>query len=85
VAGFQSSVNAKRCQFALQMASTMVLARLLTPADYGLIAMVSAVTGFLGMFSSMGLSTATIQRAEVTHDQVSTLFWINAAWVWRWH
>ena len=59
------------------MASTVVLARLLTPQDFGLIAMVTAVTGFVVMFKDMGLSMATVQRAEVNHAQISTLFWVN--------
>ena len=66
-------------KFVLQMGSTMVLARLLIPADFGLIAMVAAFTGFVGLFKDLGLSMATIQRPEITHAQVSTLFWINVA------
>ena len=65
--------------FVLNLGSTAVLARLLTPGDFGLIAMVTAVTGFVGLFKDMGLSAAVVQRAEVTHRQVSTLFWINLA------
>jgi len=59
------------------MGSTIVLARLLTPQDFGLIAMVTAVTGFVMMFKDMGLSMATVQKAEINHAQISTLFWIN--------
>jgi uncharacterized membrane protein len=63
--------------FILQIISTVVLARLLTPADYGLVAMVAAVSGLVQIFADAGLSQATIQRPEVNHRQVSTLFWIN--------
>ncbi len=63
--------------FVLGLAVTPVLARLLTPADFGLVAMVGAVTAFVTMFRDPGLSMATVQRAEVTHQQVSTLFWLN--------
>lgn len=66
-------------QFFLQLGSTMILARLLTPKDFGLIAMVTAVTAFIMIFKSLGLSQATVQRAEINHSQVSTLFWINVA------
>jgi O-antigen/teichoic acid export membrane protein len=62
---------------AINMASTVALARLLTPADYGLIGMVTGVTGFVEMFKDAGLSTATVQRERITNDQVSTLFWLN--------
>jgi len=64
-------------RFFFQVGSTVVLARLLTPQDYGLIAMVTAVTGFVMMFKDMGLSMATVQKAEINHAQISTLFWIN--------
>lgn len=62
----------------IQMASVVVLARLLTPEDYGTVAMVTALTGFLELFRELGLSSATVRTREITHDQVSDLFWINA-------
>lgn len=57
--------------------STAVLARLLSPDDYGLMGMVATLTALLLVFSDMGLSWATIQRRELTQAQVSNLFWIN--------
>lgn len=65
--------------FVMQSVSTVVLARLLLPADFGLVAMVTAITGLGQAFSDLGLSEATIQRQEISHHQVSTLFWINVA------
>jgi len=62
-------------QFVLQTVSTVALARLLVPADFGLVAMVTAVTGLASAFADFGLSEATIQRKKITHEQVSTLFW----------
>lgn len=64
-------------KFALSILATAILARLLTPQDYGLIGMVVVFTGFVAMFKDMGLSLATVQRAEITFEQISTLFWIN--------
>jgi O-antigen/teichoic acid export membrane protein len=64
-------------QFLLNLAFIMVLARLLTPKDFGLYAMVTTVTGFLWMFQDAGLSTATVQRQQITHAQVSNLYWVN--------
>jgi len=66
-------------RFCLQLLSTVVLARLLSPHDYGLIAMVTVITGFIEIFKDLGLSTATIQKNEINHSQVSNLFWINVA------
>jgi O-antigen/teichoic acid export membrane protein len=57
--------------------SLMILGRLLDPKDFGLVGMVTAVIGILNLFKDFGLSTATVQRANVTHQQLSTLFWIN--------
>jgi O-antigen/teichoic acid export membrane protein len=64
-------------KFVLTTGSTMILARLLTPEDFGLQGMVLAITGVVSLFSDIGLSTATIQREAITHEQTSTLFWIN--------
>ena len=72
-------VGAQALRFLITMGSTVVLARLLTPEDYGLVGMVLVVTGFVAFFKHMGLSVATIQRAEINAEQVSTLFWVNVS------
>src|SRR5579864_2487797 len=66
-------------QLGLNLGSIVVLARLLTPQDFGLVAMVTTITGFLRIFNDAGLSTATVQREGITHAQVSNLFWTNVA------
>lgn len=71
------TVGSQGIKFFFSMAATVVLARLLTPADYGLIGMVAVVTGFVSLFKDMGLSQATVQREEINAAQVSTLFWVN--------
>jgi PST family polysaccharide transporter len=63
--------------FVLRLVFLMIMARLLTPGQFGLVAMVTVITGFYALFTSAGLSSATIQRVSVTHGQISTLFWIN--------
>ncbi len=62
---------------AIQLASTITLARLLSPDDYGIMAMVMAVTAFAGLFRDLGLSAAAIQKGTLTHAQMSNLFWLN--------
>ncbi len=64
---------------ALQIGTTVVLARLLSPADYGLQAMVITLTAFVSLFKDAGLNFATVQCETLTNQQISTLFWINAA------
>src|SRR6266436_230772 len=70
---------AQGTQFFLNLGYIMVLARLLVPQEFGLVAMVTTVTGFLRIFQDAGLSMATVQRQEITHAQVSNLFWVNVA------
>jgi O-antigen/teichoic acid export membrane protein len=62
----------------LTIISAVVLARLLTPDDFGLVGMVSVFINFLFIFKDIGLSHATIQKDEITRPQISTLFWINS-------
>jgi PST family polysaccharide transporter len=61
----------------LRLGYMVVLARLLSPKDFGLVAMVTVVTGIYGLFTTAGLSPATIQKESVTEDEISTLFWVN--------
>src|SRR5437764_15047415 len=70
---------AQGAQFFLKLGYIMVLARILVPQEFGLVAMVTTVMGFLRIFQDAGLSTATVQRQEITHAQVSNLFWANVA------
>jgi PST family polysaccharide transporter len=77
VRGGTAAVLGQAFSIALQIGTTVVLARLLSPADYGLQAMVITLTGFFSLFKDAGLSVATVQRETLTHEQISTLFWIN--------
>src|SRR5213596_747914 len=76
--GFVTMV-AHGLKFAVSIIATAILARLLTPQDYGLIGMVAVATQFVAMFKDMGLSLATIQKSEISYDQISTLFWVNVS------
>jgi len=68
---------AQGIKVTLYVGSTVLLARLLTPSDFGLISMVTGITGFVEAFKDAGLSLATVQREHINQQQVSTLFWIN--------
>lgn len=65
-------------QMALTLGSVVVLARLLTPADFGVVAMAMTVISFTGVIRDLGLPTSTVFKKRLTDHQVSTLFWINA-------
>jgi len=68
-----SSIN-----ILVSLGATAVLARILIPEHFGLISMVTALTVIAERFKDLGLDTATVQKKRITHEQISTLFWINA-------
>ena len=77
IRGGLARLGAQVSNLAFRVLSLMVLARLLGPQDFGLVGMVTAFTGVLNLFRDFGLSTASVQRPDVTEEQISTLFWIN--------
>ena len=77
IRGGVARLSAQGANFFLRLGALMVLARLLGPKDFGLVGMVTAFTGVLTLFRDFGLSAAAIQRATVTEEQMSTLFWFN--------
>jgi O-antigen/teichoic acid export membrane protein len=77
VRGGFAKLCGQAANIVLRLLSVVVLARLLNPEDFGLVAMVTVVTGVYELFTSAGLSSATVQKESVTDAQVSTLFWIN--------
>ena len=77
ISGGLVTVGAQGAKFVLNLTAAAVLARLLTPREFGLVGMVLAITGLVGLFKELGLSTATVQRDIITQQQVSNLFWIN--------
>jgi PST family polysaccharide transporter len=77
IRGGLARMFAQAANFLLRLVTLMILARLLEPNDFGLVGMVTAFTGVLSLFRDFGLSAASIQRDQITQEQVSTLFWIN--------
>lgn len=61
----------------LNLVQLATLARMLLPEDYGLMAMVTAIIGFAGIFSDFGFNSAFLQRTSVTLSERSSLFWAN--------
>jgi O-antigen/teichoic acid export membrane protein len=60
----------------ISLTSTLVLVRLLTPDDFGLMAMASTVTGFIGFFNEIGIGAAIVQRTEVRKEEINGCFGI---------
>lgn len=68
------SAAAKVC---LQLAQVAVLARLLAPDDYGLMAIVVVMSTFAVLLADCGVNSAYIQKQDVTREERSSLFWLN--------
>jgi len=73
------SIVARSVNAAIQIGSVLFLARLLSPEDYGLVGMVTAITGFAPVLVDLGSRDAIVQRARITEEEVSALFWITQA------
>lgn len=70
-------IAARALNVVVQVASTILLARLLSPYDFGLVAMVAALVGFAPMLIDLGTSDASAQKTYITEAEVSALFWLN--------
>lgn len=69
--------TAQAAKIATQFISVAVLARLLTPHDYGLIAMVFVVGNLVSLLRDMGTAAAIVQDPELTQETTNAVFWIN--------
>jgi PST family polysaccharide transporter len=79
IRGSAFSVVARAISGLVQLGSVLILARLLTPEDYGLVAMAVAVTGFAPILVDLGTRDAVVQRSRIREGEVSALFWITVA------
>ena len=71
------SVAGQGLGFVTQMAATIVLARLLTPSDFGVVTMVTTLSLLLTSIGLNGFTEAILQIDDVCEGLVSNLFWIN--------
>jgi PST family polysaccharide transporter len=77
VRGAAAAISASGLALAAQVISTVMLARLLTPADFGVVTMVTTFSLLLVSFGLNGFSEAVIQFEEIDNYTASNLFWIN--------
>ncbi|WP_160116595.1 lipopolysaccharide biosynthesis protein [Ruegeria sp. AU67] len=71
------TLSAQLVKLLINLGVLAVLARVLTPGDFGLVAMATVFLGFSAHIKDFGLSTATLQSQTITHQQVSALFCLN--------
>ncbi|MGD0445073.1 MAG: lipopolysaccharide biosynthesis protein [Edaphobacter sp.] len=78
IRGAAATVSASGLALAAQVISTVILARLLTPADFGVVTMVTTFSLLLASFGLNGFTEAVIQFEEIDHYTASNLFWLNS-------
>ena len=71
--------SAQLVRVSVQFLSVVILSRLLSPQDFGLVACVSPVIAFVSMFQDLGYGQAIVQSREISQEQISSIFWTTAA------
>lgn len=79
VSGFKWSSTSQIGKQGLQLLTIVILARLLKPADFGLVNMATIVTGFGTLFKDLGTSAVVIQRKNISEELLSSIYWINVS------
>ena len=77
VRGAGASIAGQASSFLVQIGSVVILARLLTPADFGVVTMVTTFSLLFRSFGLNGFTELIMQREELTHSLASNLFWIE--------
>lgn len=77
--GLSWSAASQAGRQALQFVTSIMLAWILAPSDFGLLSMALVVTGFAALFKDLGTSSAIIQRTDVSESLLSSIFWMNTA------
>ena len=77
VQGGAATLAAQALKFLIRFGSAVVVAHLLSPAEFGLVAMVSPILGFVSTLNDLGFGSAIIRAPEITSRQISALFWRN--------
>jgi PST family polysaccharide transporter len=78
IRGAAATLSTAALSLALRVVGTVILARLLTPSDFGIVTMVNTFSLLLMSFGSNGCSEAVIQPEEINRFQVSNLFWVTS-------
>jgi PST family polysaccharide transporter len=77
VQGGAATFAAQALKFVIRFGSAVAVARILNPAAYGLVAMVSPILGFVSTLNDLGFGQAIVRAPSITARQISALFWRN--------
>lgn len=72
------TIGAQGFKMVIQFLSVILLARLLVPEDFGLVASVGPIVAFVGLLQNLGLQQAVVQRKDISEQQLNQVFWISA-------
>ena len=75
--GITWSIVSRIGRLALTFVIGVILARLLSPREFGLVAMITVITSFAAIFAELGFSAALVQKPEVDQEHLSSVFWLN--------
>ena len=78
VSGLRWNFLASFLKQLLNFVIGVILARLLSPSDFGLVGMVAVFTGFASVFMGQGFGAAIIQRQDLDGRHLDSIFWMNA-------
>ena len=74
LSGLRWTVSVRLLSQLVTWVITLAVIRLLTPADYGLLAMATVFVAFLSMFSELGLGAAIVQKKDVDEGLLKRAF-----------
>lgn len=77
VSGMKWTAISQASRLGAQLLGLLILARLLPPSDFGLVAMAVVVTGFANLFSDFGTAAAIIQKPDLNPRLLDSVFWLN--------
>lgn len=79
ISGISWSMGSQLFSQASQFISFFILARILLPEDFGLIAMITVITHYAKLLVDIGLGNAVVQSGSINQNQISTVFWLSVA------
>ena len=77
ISGFKWSSFSQIGRQLIQLITSIIIARLLSPADFGLIGMANIIIGFIGIFQDLGTGAAIVQQKNLTVKLIYSIFWLN--------
>jgi PST family polysaccharide transporter len=77
ILGSFAKLTGQGVSLLLRVGTIAILARLLSPSDFGIVAMMTVITGFFDIIASAGLTPAVVQAPTISDQQRSNLFWFN--------